>query len=519
MLDATALLRGYAKLRHTKVAWRTAAEHQRRQLLALVSQAAGTAFGRDHGFSTIKTVEDYQRQVPLRDFEAFKREYFDAAFPVLTDVTWPGTIPYFAASSGTSSGRTKHIPVSAAMLRSNNRAGTDLLAHHVRARPDSNVLAGKSFMLGGSVAMETLADGVKVGDLSGIARLERPRWGESFVFPSMEEALDADWESKIDKLARLSLREDIRVLASTPSWLLLFLDRLAEITGRTGAARDFYPHLDLMVYGGMSFAPYRDAFRRWFPEGANGEVDWREVYSASEGFVASADRGVDDGLALNLDIGLFFEFVPVADLEATEPQRYWVGNAPAGEYALIMTTCAGLWSYIIGDTVEFIPGTMPRVKVTGRTSYYLSAFGEHLSAAELERAVLTASDVIGEQVSEYAVTALYPDSNRSAGQHLFVVELHSGDPGAAARAQFESVLDQTLAGNNEDYQVHRDKDYQLLPPAVVFCGAGAFADWMRERGKLGGQNKVPRVALKDPVRSDLMRLASQWGPVSEDTHG
>ena len=174
MLDATALLRGYAKLRQTKVAWRTAADHQRRQLLALVHQAADTAFGRDHGFSTIKTVEDYQRQVPLRDFEALKNEYFDHTFPVLTDVTWPGTIPYFAASSGTSSGRTKHIPVSAAMLRSNNRAGTDLLAHHVRARPDSNVLAGKSFMLGGSVAMETLADGVKVGDLSGIAERGHP---------------------------------------------------------------------------------------------------------------------------------------------------------------------------------------------------------------------------------------------------------------------------------------------------------------------------------------------------------
>ena len=506
MLDATPLLRGYARLRRRRLSRRGGAELQEAQLLRLVRRAEATRFGRDHGFRSIRTVADYQARVPLRTFEDFRRDYFAASFPVLEDVTWPGRIPYFAVSSGTSSGRTKHIPVSREMLRSNGRAGTDLLAHHVLQWPGSDVLGGKSFMLGGSVAMEDLGDGIRAGDLSGIARLENPRWSTPYVFPSIEEALEANWEEKIDRLARMSLTEPIRCVAGTPSWLLLFFERLAEITGQRDI-RAFYPGLDLLVYGGMSFAPYREAFARWSP----GEpVDWREVYSASEGFVASADGGLDEGLRLNLDIGLFYEFVPMAEWEAERPTRLTLADAPAGEYGLVLTTCAGLWAYRIGDVVELIPGEPPRVKVTGRTSYYLSAFGEHLSGREIERAVLAAATSEGRRVAEYAVTPLYPGETGtaagSAGQHLFVVEL---DRAPDDRARFAAALDGTLAEGNEDYEVHRRGDYQLLPPKVVFVPPGAFADWMRDRGKLGGQNKVPRVVLDEAVRQEFMKLATR----------
>ncbi|WP_420394133.1 GH3 family domain-containing protein [Acuticoccus sp.] len=505
MFDATPLLRGYGKLRMRRLARRSAAAMQSSQLLRLVRRAEATRFGRDHDFASIRTVRDYQERVPLRSFEDLNEAYFKDAFPVLTDVTWPGTIPYFAVSSGTSSGRTKHIPVSRDMVRSNARAGTDLLAHHVRRNPKSRVLAGKSFMLGGSVAMETLADGVKSGDLSGIARLNNPRWSTPYVFPSIDEALEADWEAKIDRLARLSLREPIRCIAGTPSWLLLFFERLAEITGQGRNVRAFYPNLDLMVYGGMSFAPYRETFQGWFGDGV---VDWREVYSASEGFVASADLGVDEGMRLNLDVGLFYEFVPMAEWEAEAPTRYTVADAPAGEYGLVLTTCAGLWSYRIGDVVELVPGDVPRVRVTGRTSYYLSAFGEHLSGREIELAVLEAARHAGRTVAEYAVTPLYPGDgdgeDGAAGRHLFVVEL---DGPVDDEAAFARVLDETLKAGNEDYEVHRRRDFQLRPPVVRFVSPGAFANWMRERGKLGGQNKVPRVVLNDDVREQFMKLA------------
>ena len=503
MLDATPLLRGYARLRRRRLDRRSPAEMQRGQLLRLVRRAAQTRFGRDHDFGAIRSIADFQDRVPLTDYETLHERYFAPSFPFLDDVTWPGRIPYFAVSSGTSSGRTKYIPISREMLRSNSRGGTDMLAHHVRNHPASDVLGGKSFMLGGSVAMEDLGEGVKSGDLSGIARLENPRWSHPFVFPSIEQALEADWEEKIDKLARLSLAEPIRCIAGTPSWLLLFFERLAQLTGRERNVRNFYPDLDLMVYGGMSFAPYRAAFERWFPDE---DVDWREVYTASEGFIASADRGVDEGMRLNLDTGLFYEFVPVGEWEADRPTRYTIADAPDGEYGLVVSSCAGLWGYKIGDVVELKNGAVPRVKVTGRTSYYLSAFGEHLSGREIEEAVLAAAAAIERSVSEYSVTALYPGEGESAGQHLFVVELDTV-PDEDARARFAEHLDRALAETNEDYEVHRRGDYQLKPPRIAFVEAGAFTNWMRERGKLGGQNKVPRVALSEGVREDLLKLA------------
>ncbi len=211
-------------------------------------------------------------------------------------------------------------------------------------------------------------------------------------------------------------------------------------------------------------------------------------------------------MRLNLDIGLFFEFVPLEDWESETPRRYWIGDAPPGEYGIVLSTCAGLWAYRIGDTVELLPGTPPRVTVTGRTSYTLSAFGEHLSGREIERGVLAAAADAGRHVHEFAVTPLYPAAGRSAGQHLYVVELDAA-PDDAAR--FARVLDETLAAGNEDYEVHRRGDYQLLPPEVVVVPPGAFNDWMRARGKLGGQNKVPRVVLAEDVRRDLLQLAGR----------
>ena len=504
MLDATPLLRGYARLRQRRRSRHTPVQTQETTLLRLVSRARHTRFGRDHDFGGIHSIADFQARVPLRSFEDFHGAYFAETFPVLDDVTWPGRIPFFAVSSGTSSGRTKHIPVSRDMLRSNARAGTDLLADHVRNHPGSDILGGKSFMLGGSVAMEDLGHGIRSGDLSGIARLNNPRWSTPYVFPPIEEALEADWEHKIDRLARLSLGEPIRCIAGTPSWLLLFFERLSALTGRGHDVRAFYPRLDLMVYGGMSFAPYRHTFAEWFPGGG---VDWREVYSASEGFVASADRGIDDGMRLNLDLGLFFEFVPLAEWESASPTRYHVGNAPPGEYGLVLSTCAGLWAYRIGDVVEFFGPGAPRVRVTGRTSDFLSAFGEHLSGREIEHAVLAAAAAIESDVAEFSVTPVYPEGKERRGRHLFVVEL-GALPDVAARERFAAVLDETLAGGNEDYEVHRRNDVQLRPPDVAFVPPGAFSGWMRERGKLGGQNKVPRVVTASRVRESLLGFAS-----------
>jgi hypothetical protein len=495
MLDATPLLRLYGGARLARLTRQDAARAQERQLMRLVRRAQTTRFGRDHGFEAIRSVADFQHRVALRRYEDFWEAYFGDAFPVLTDLCWPGTIPYFAVTSGTSSGRTKHIPVSRAMLRSNNGAGIDLLVHHLANRPESRVLGGRNFMLGGSVELKELAPGVSSGDLTGIAQNEVPGWAPSFIFPPRELAEEADWERKMERIARASLQVDIRTIAGTPSWLLLFFDRLAAMGGRGRRLAEYYPGLELLVHGGVSFAPYRPQFEAWL-EGSHAEL--REVYPASEGFIAIADRGPGDGLRMVLDRGLFYEFVPVEELDRPAPARHWIADAEVGrDYAIVLSTCAGLWAYVLGDTVRLLERDPPRLMVTGRTSYFLSAFGEHLTGEEIELAVADAAAAIGAAATDFTVGALFPEGEETRGGHLFIVELAEAEMEPERLASFARALDGRLAEENEDYEAHRSEGFGMKGPAVLQVAPGTFAAWMRSRGKLGGQNKVPRVA-NDP---------------------
>ena len=505
MLDATPLLRLYGRARLAHLARQDPARTQERQLMRLVRRAHATRFGRDHGFDAIRSVADFQRRVPLRRYEDFWEAYFQDAFPVLTDLAWPGTIPYFAVTSGTSSGRTKHIPVSRAMLRSNNGAGVDLYAFHLANRPRSRVLAGRNFMLGGSVDLKELAPGVASGDLTGIVQNEVPAWAPSFIFPPRELAHEAAWERKMERIGRASLSSDIRTIAGTPSWLLLFFDRLAEIGGRGRRLVEYYPNLELLSHGGVNSAPYRPQFEAWL-EGSHAEL--REVYPASEGFIAMADRGPGEGLRMVLDRGLFYEFVPVEDLDAPAPTRHWIADAePGRNYALVLSSCAGLWAYVLGDTVRLVERDPPRLIVSGRTSYFLSAFGEHLTGEEIEQAVADAAAAIGKAVTDFTVGALFPEGEETRGGHLFIVELTEAGIAPERLAELARRLDRRLAEQNEDYEAHRSQGFGMRGPAVIQVAPGTFAAWMRSRGKLGGQNKVPRVANDPDLFVSLRQFA------------
>jgi hypothetical protein len=504
MLDATPLLRLHARARLRRLARLDAVATQRRVLAALVRRARDTAFGRDHGFDAIRAVEDYQRRVPLRGYEDFWRIYWQPRFPTLGGTTWPGHIPYLAVTSGTSTGRTKYIPVSREMVRSNKRSGVDVLVHHVTNRPESRVLGGRNFMLGGTVDLRDEGEGVASGDLTGIARRELPVWGRPYVFPSRELAREADWERRIEQVGRASLTEPIRTVAGTPSWLLLYFERLAAMTGRRRLV-EIYPELELVSHGGLAFAPYRHVFAEWL-EGSRAEL--REVYPASEGFVALADRGPGEGLRMQIDNGLFFEFVPVEHLDRPAPDRHWLGTAETGrDYALAVTSNAGVWSYLLGDTVRLVDLNPPRLLVTGRTSYFLSAFGEHLSGGEIEAALVGAAEAAGREVNEYSVGPLYPDRADGRGRHAVVVEFRAGAIDDAGLAAFASDLDARLADANDDYRTHRARDFGMATPLVVAVASGTFAEWMRRRGRLGGQNKVPRVILDEDLLADLLALA------------
>lgn len=507
MIDATGLLRLYAGRRRAELERQDAVAAQRRQLRRLVRAAAATRFGRDHGFAGIGSVEAFQAQVPLHRYEDMWERYWRRDFPRLTDCSWPGTIPFFALSSGTSSGTTKYIPVSPAMNRSNQWAAIDLLVHHAANRPASRVLGGRNLMLGGSTDLAERAPGVRCGDLSGIAASRMPWWARPYAYPDPALALIADWEEKIERIARAVLAEDIRTITGTPSWLLIFFERLFQLRPEAGGRlAALFPNLELLVHGGVSFAPYRRRFEALL-EGGHAEL--REVYPASEGFIALADRGPADGLRLIVDNGLFFEFVPVGELDRARPARRWVGTAETGlDYALVLSSCAGLWAYVLGDTIRFRSLSPPRIEVTGRTSYSLSAFGEHLTGGEIEQAVSRAAEAIGASIADFAVGALYPDAGHRLGRHLYVVELGEPAPGAGAIAAFAERIDAALCRANDDYRAHRAAGFGLAPPEIAVVPHGSFAAWMRHRGKLGGQHKVPRVIADPALLEDLRRFVA-----------
>ncbi len=505
----------YARRRVRQLDRRSAAAVQRETLLRLVWQARDTRFGRDHQFSSLQSVEDYQRRVPLREYEQFWRDYWQPAFPYLDDVSWPGRVPYFALSSGTTSGATKYIPVTRQMVASNQKAGLTSLALFLAAHPRTPIFTGRVFFLGGSTDLTPLvprsgaaAPGPPVlgGDLSGIAAREVGDLIRPYTFPPLELALLKNWDEKIQALAERSAKLPVTVVGGVPSWLLLLFERLQQVTGKKHLA-EIWPTLRIVIHGGAKFDPYRGLFRRLAGSDA---VQFLEVYPASEGFVATDDKRYEL-LRLLPDHDVFFEFVPVGELQQERPARHTVADLEPGvQYAVVLSTCAGLWGYVLGDTVCFEKRDPPLLRFTGRTRYFLSAFGEHLISEEVERGVAGAAEATGAAVADFHVGPVFPDRPGEVGRHRYLVEFVEapGDP-----ACFASELDATLRRLNEDYEAHRRGDLTLRPPEVWAVRRGGFAGWLRSQGKLGGQHKVPRMDNDGRLTAELGRWLREQGMV------
>ncbi len=491
------LFERYAAYRGASLDRLSAVQSQRDTLLRLVRTAAGTQFGRDHDFSSIRGIRDYQTRVPLRTYEDFWEQYWRRTHPTLENTTWPGRQPYLALSSGTTAGTTKSIPVSWSMLRSNRSAALTALSWLQTAQPGLRLFDGPMFFLGGSTSLEpagvtTARDKAAVplaGDLSGIAAREAPALLRPFTFPPLDLALMSDWDLKLSLLAERSAPLPITLVSGVPSWLLVLFERLKQITGRSTVA-EVWPSLQVVVHGGTSFAPYAALFRETI---GSDDVAFLETYPASEGFVAAEDprHGL---LRLIPDHGVFFEFVPADELDGPRTNRHTLADIELGvNYAVVLTTCAGLWSYVLGDTVCFERRDPPLLRFTGRTRQCLSAFGEHLVIAELDRAVAAAASATATAATDYLVSPEYPAGTHTAGRHRWFVECTRppNDP-----AMFACRLDEALSALNDDYRSHRAGDLTLRPPEAVLLPRGTFATWMARRGQLGGQHKVPRVDLE-----------------------
>jgi hypothetical protein len=478
---------------------REAAAVQESALLRLVSAARDTEFGLAHGFSGIRSIADYQARVPIREYRHF-RPLWERALAGERDVTWPGWCRDWVKTSGTTSGD-KLIPVSAGAFRSHQKGGWDAFltaAGRVGAR---HLMDGPMLFLGGCTALRPVGAGCRVGDLSGLAVRRLPPAIRGLYSPGREIAAIPSWEERLEAAAALASRQDLRLLCGMPSWLVILFERVARLREAAGRpVRDLgqcWPSLRVLIHGGVAFAPYASVFDEWMGR----RLERVEVYPASEGFVAVQTEG-SGGLTLMLDYDIFYEFVPVEDLASERPRRHTVADVELNRpYAVVMTTGAGLWAYLLGDTVRFTRRDPLRLAVTGRTRHYVNAFGENVIVEEVERALTGACRRTEAEVVEFTVAPRYPSADEPRGGHEWLVEFRvpPREPDDFAR-----VLDETLTALNADYRTKRAGDVGMVAPRVTALPPGAFYGWMRSVGKLGDQHKVPRATNDRAVAEALL---------------
>jgi len=458
---------------------------QTKTLMRLLDRARDTRFGLAYDFASITSVAEYQARVPLREYEAFWKEYWEPTYPRIEGATWPSRVPYYALSSGTTTGSTKFIPVTKQMVRSNKKAALTTMALFRHAYPKARNFTGKFFFLGGSTDLRTQDDGSLAGDLSGIAAKEVLDLVRPYSFPSLELGLIGNWELKMEKLAEQAIREPVTAISGVPSWVLRLFSRIKEISGKSTIA-EVWPMLRLVVHGGTSFDPYRAAFEQ---EIGSDAVKYCEVYPCSEGFIATEDPRYGM-LRLIPDHNIFFEFIPIEELGKDRPTRHTLADIELGvQYAIVLSTCAGLWSYLLGDTIRFESRNPPLLRFAGRTKFYLSAFGEHLIQEEVDKAVLHAAKICGVQAIEHHVGPVFSLNPATPGHHRYLIEFRGKLP--QDMKEFAKVLDHELIQMNEDYAAHRLGDLTMLVPEILAVPEGGFTQWMVSRGKAGGQNKVP----------------------------
>ena len=465
----------------------------------LVRHARDTEYGHAHLFANIHDYDSFAAHIPLNTYEELK-EYIDRMRHGESDILWPGRTKWYAKSSGTTNDKSKFIPVTADGLKDIHYAGgTDTVALYLRNHPESRLFDGKALILGGSHAPNYNVSHSLVGDLSAILIENINPLVNLVRVPKKQTALLSDFELKRDRIARETLHKNVTNLSGVPSWMMSVLSRVLELSGKRYIS-DVWPNLEVFFHGGVAFSPYRQQYEELIPKA---DMNYMETYNASEGFFGLQDDPADPAMLLMLDYGVFYEFIPMDEFGNEHPTVLPLWGVEKGKnYAVVISTSCGLWRYIIGDTIRFTSTDPYKFIITGRTKHFINAFGEELIVDNAEKALAYACQQTNAEVSEYTAAPVFMD-NRAKCQHQWLIEFAREPHNLQA---FADILDHKLQEINSDYEAKRYKNITLQPLQIIKARPGLFNDWLKAKGKLGGQHKIPRLSNSRQYIDELIEI-------------
>lgn len=466
----------------------------------LINHGKSTEWGRTYDYRNIKTYKQFTEKVPVNQYEDLK-PYIDRLRGGEQFILWPEEIRWFAKSSGTTSNKSKFIPVSNSSLEECHfKGGKDMLSLYVNNFPETEMFDGKGLVMGGSHTItEVNNESYYDGDLSAILIQNLPFWAQFMKTPNMSIALMDEWESKIEKMARETMTHDVTSISGVPSWTLVLMRRILELTGKSHIS-EVWPNLEVFFHGGVNFDPYRQQFKGLVP---SAKMNYMETYNASEGFFGIQDQADTNELLLMLDYGIFYEFIPVDELDSDHPAAYQLGEVEKDKnYAMVISTNAGLWRYLIGDTIRFTSLLPYRIKITGRTRNFINAVGEELIVDNAEKALDIACKRCKVTINDYTASPVYFNDNENAC-HEWLIEFNEVPQSID---YFAEALDNALKSLNSDYEAKRYHNMVLRPPVVKVLKPGTFYAWLKKRNKLGGQHKVPRLSNNREIAEEIIQL-------------
>ena len=485
-----------------KTAALNAKDCQQKVLNTLLTKAADTAYGKEHGFAEIGSYHQYKSKVPIVEYEELY-PYISRMMYGESNVLWPGKVNWYAKSSGTTNDKSKYIPITDDFLNSNLIASswdTTSIMYHLR--PDIGLFAHKNLMMGGSLSKFAGNPEVVTGDVSAIMLHRMPAIGRPFYTPDFETALLPDWEEKLEKMTKICSQENVVCFGGVPTWTILLFEKMLEFTGKDNML-EIWPHVKTYLHGGVGFEPYVSRFREFLP---TDDFDYLNVYNASEGFFSLQDTRNDKTMLLYVDNGVFYEFIPLEELDKDNPQGLMIHETEIGQnYALCISTMAGLWRYMLGDTVMITSRDPYRIAITGRTKQYINAFGEEVMVANTDLAISRACRDTDSIIKDYTVAPVYFEAG-GKGKHEWCIEFEKEPKDLS---EFEVILDRHLRSLNSDYDAKRYKDLALENLSINHVKTGVFHRWLESKGKLGGQHKVPRLANSRKYIDDIICINNQ----------